>query len=138
MMQPEVFAARTLDAASAHAKIAARGIGHGVRVNLSDGTQRKGVLVQIGDASFDLAEKGETQPAKISYEQVTGVHRTGLSTGQKVGIGVGAALVAISITAVVVVRGMTKAWFKPAVSSGHQAIPCAASGPGSPATCAQE
>jgi hypothetical protein len=83
------FAAKKLvDPAAIKAKLAARGVGAGVRVTLADNTDAKGIIISIGDQSFTLKAKSAGQPREIQFAEVTGVHGTGLSTASKIGIGV--------------------------------------------------
>jgi hypothetical protein len=93
------LASNTPDPALIKAKLAARGVGADVRVSLSDHTQARGIIVNIGEQSFALKVRTVDQPREFPYAQLTGVHGTGLSTGAKIGIGaaIGVAAVVIGI-----------------------------------------
>jgi hypothetical protein len=94
------FAAKKpADPAVIKAKIQSRGVGQGVRVTLTGGTDAKGVIVAIHDQGFALKLKTVDQPREIEYAQITGVHNDKLTRGQKVGIVVGAVAVGIVIVA---------------------------------------
>lgn len=105
-------ASKPVDVAQVKAKVAARGVGQGVRVTLADKTEQKGMIVSIGDQSFVLQPKGASAQSEVQYAQVTGVHRDKLSTGQKVAIVAGIAGVAIGITAIVLVHDVHKSLSK--------------------------
>jgi hypothetical protein len=92
-------ASNTPDPALMKAKLAARGVGADIRVSLSDHSQARGIIVNIGEQSFALKVRTVDQPREFQYAQVTGVHGTGLSTGAKIGIGaaIGVAAVVIGI-----------------------------------------
>lgn len=100
------FAARKpLDASAVKAKIEARGLGQNVKVTKSDKTQITGTIIGIGEQSFALRQKTGAQPEEVPYTEVSEVHNSGhLSTGAKVGIGVGIAAVVIGIVALVFVH----------------------------------
>jgi hypothetical protein len=99
------FAAkRPADPAAMKAKIQARGVGQGVRVNLADHTETKGLIVAINDLSFTVRPKNSADVRQIEYAQLTGVHNEHLSRGQKVGITVVVIAAGIGITAAVFVH----------------------------------
>jgi hypothetical protein len=99
------FAAKKpADPAAMKAKVAARGVGQGVRVTLADNTEAKGLIVSIGEQSFTVKPKGADQPREIQYAQVTGVHNQKLSTGTKILIGVAILGAAVGITAAIFVH----------------------------------
>ncbi len=78
------FAAKKpVDPAAMKAKVQARGVGQGVRVTLAGGTEANGVIVSIGDQSFQVKPKGAAQPQEIQYAQVTGVHDGKMGNGKK-------------------------------------------------------
>jgi hypothetical protein len=94
-----VFAAgEPVDAAAMKAKVAAHGVGQGVRVTLSDDTEARGLIVSIGEQSFALKPKGADQAREIQYTQITGVHNQKLSTRTKVIIVVAIFGAAVGIT----------------------------------------
>jgi hypothetical protein len=97
-----VFAAgKPVDAAAMKAKVAAHGVGQGVRVTLSDNTEARGLIVSTGEESFALKPKGADQAREIQYTQITGVHNQKLSTRTKVIIIVAIFGAAVGITAAV-------------------------------------
>lgn len=96
------FAAkRPVDPAAIKAKVQARGVGQGVRVTMADKTETNGVIVSIGDQSFQVKPMGAAQPQEIQYVQVTGVHNSKMGTGTKVIIVVVIAGAAIGIVAAI-------------------------------------
>jgi hypothetical protein len=109
-------ASKSLDAAAVKEKITARGVGHGVRVILTDKADIRGIIVSIGDQDFALKSEGVDQPQSIQYAVVTSVHafkpstktkvagasQGGLSKPAKVGIGVGIAVVGLMFVAIIV------------------------------------
>jgi hypothetical protein len=68
------------------AKIVARGEGAQVRVNLTDRTQLKGQIVNIGAESFTLSVKSAAEPRTIEYAQLAGVRKAKMSTESKVAV----------------------------------------------------
>ena len=88
--------------AAVKVKVAARGVGQGVRVTLSDQSSATGVVAGIGEQGFTLQSNGDSKPRDIQYAQITGVHKDKLSTGKKVAIVaiIGAAAVAIYVAVV--------------------------------------
>ena len=54
-------AGKPLDAAAMNAKVAARGVGQGVRVTLADNTEANGLIASIGEQSFALKPKSADQ-----------------------------------------------------------------------------
>jgi hypothetical protein len=94
-------ASKHMDAASAKAKIEARGQGHGLRIVETDKSQVTGTIVSIGEQSVVLQPKTGTAPVEIPYAQVSEVHNDKLSKGAKIGIGVGIAAAAVAIVAIV-------------------------------------
>jgi hypothetical protein len=100
------FAARKpLDASAVKAKIASRGLGQNVKVTKLDKTQIAGTIIGIGEQSFALRAKAGAQPEEVPYTEVSEVHNSGhLSTGAKIGIGVGIAAAVIGIVALVFIH----------------------------------
>lgn len=105
-------AKRSMDVAQIKAKIEARGVGQGVRVNLVDKTEQKGLITSIGEQSFTLKPQKNAQTVDVSYAQVTGVHPDKLSTGQKVAIVVGIAVAAVAVVAIVLIHSFDKSFSK--------------------------
>ena len=77
-----------IDSASLQQKLVARGIGKGVKISEVDGTVVKGTLVSIDADSFQITQKGATQPTRVSNTQVHKFSNDGRSTAGKIGIGV--------------------------------------------------
>ena len=99
------FAAKKpVDPAAMKAKIEMRGVGNGVKVTFADNTEVKGLIISIGDQSFSVKTRHADQPQEIQYAQLTGVYKDKASMGEKVGIVVAVAGVAIVITALVFVH----------------------------------
>ena len=84
-----IAAKNPIDPEIMKARIQARGVGQGVRVVLADKTEAKGLIVSIGEQRFAVKVMNADQPRDIEYAQVTGVHNARMTTGQKVGLGVG-------------------------------------------------
>jgi len=105
------FAAkRPVDPVVMKAKIQARGVGEGVRVVLADKTEAKGLIASIGEHSFAVKARNADQPREIEYAQVTGVHSAKMTTGQKIGLGVGIFGAAVIITAIIFTHELDKPW----------------------------
>lgn len=90
----------TLTPATAKQMVQARGVGKGIKVKEADGTTLRGKITSIGDDSFSM-QAGSRSAVEISYAQVTRVQGPGLSTGAKIGILIGAAVVATAAISVV-------------------------------------
>ena len=105
------FAAKKpVDPAAMKAKVQARGVGQGVRVTMAGGAETKGVIVSIGDQSFQVKPKGAAEPQEIQYAQVTGVHNGKMGTGTKVII---VAVIAAAAVVIVVAVLASKAKILP-------------------------
>lgn len=92
---PMLTAEKPINPAAMKAKIVARGEGQDVRVTLADKSQVKGFILSIHEQDFVLKAKGPGEPRTIEYSQITGVHKGHMSTGAKIGIGVGIGVVGI-------------------------------------------
>ena len=70
-----------------------------VVVKLNNGTTLKGYIVQTGDEGFDLADSKTKKTTAISYQDVSQIKKSGMSTMAKVliGVGVGAAIAVVVI-----------------------------------------
>jgi hypothetical protein len=79
-------APRQLDAAKAKETLIKRGIGNGVRITQSDGTDVTGILAAIHDDSFEVTPLQASMPTTIPYAQVTGIHND-KSIGAQMGKG---------------------------------------------------
>jgi hypothetical protein len=86
--QSTAFARKPLSGTTIKEEIAAIGEGQQCRLKLFDGTQAKGVIVNIHADNLTLKTKGVDQPRRIDYAQITGVHRAGMSDA-KVAITIG-------------------------------------------------
>ena len=98
---PAFAAKKPVDPAAMKAKIEMRGVGNGVKVTFADNTEVKGLIISIGDQSFSVKTRHADQPQEIQYAQLTGVYKDKASMGEKVGIVVAVAGVAIVITVLV-------------------------------------
>jgi len=83
-------------------QVQARGTGEKatVKVTLRDKSIVKGYISQTGPESFRVKDKKSGKVTTISYEDAARVQKSGLSTGAKIGIGVGivgGVLVAIAL-----------------------------------------
>jgi len=100
------FPADTANAPDAHikAEIAKRGTGEKARVRITtrDNRQMSGYIKEAGDSSFVLATKHSAETTRLAYSDVSRVRGPGLSTGAKVGIGVGAFAAGVGIMAAVI------------------------------------
>ena len=68
-----------------------------VRATLVNGVTVKGHISRIEEASFDVTDKKTGQTRTIPYQDVQKIQGPGLSTGAKIGIGVGVAVVRVAI-----------------------------------------
>ena len=74
--------ARPLDLVAVREKVADIGEGHQCRLKLADGTEVKGVIVNIHADNFTLKTKGVDEPRSIDYTQITGVHKAEMSDAE--------------------------------------------------------
>ena len=74
LSQSMAFAKKHPDGPAIREKVAAVGEGHQCRLKLADGTQVKGVIVNIHADNLTLKTKDVDQPRQIDYAQITGVH----------------------------------------------------------------
>ena len=81
---------KPLDLTTVRDRIADIGEGHQCRLKLADGTQAKGMIISIHADNLTLKTKGVDQPRRIDYAQITGVHKVGRASDNKVGITIGA------------------------------------------------
>jgi hypothetical protein len=88
-------------ASEVKAGVAAIGTGKSsrVRVLLNDKSKYHGYITEIGEDSFVVADAKTGALAPIGYAEVKGIKGNNLSTGAKIGIGVGIAA-AVAIVAV--------------------------------------
>ena len=93
-----------MDTTIVQAKVKARGIGKEVKITETDKTQLKGVIVKIGEQSFQLKVKDSPDPVEIPYANVSSVHNAGLSTGAKVGIGILIGVVAVVLILAIIIN----------------------------------
>lgn len=89
----------TARVAKVKAEVARRGVGEKARikVKLQDKTEVKGYVSQTGEDSFVVTDAKTGAKTTIAYREVTRVDGKGLSTAAKIGIGVGAVVVAIGL-----------------------------------------
>jgi hypothetical protein len=99
---PKEMAKRAMLAAEVKAGVASIGAGKStrVRVLLSDKTKYHGYITEIHDDYFVVTEAKTGATAPIAYPEVKGIKGNNLSTGAKIGIGVGIAA-AVAIIAVI-------------------------------------
>ncbi len=103
-----VFASETTtvqpDPANIKADIAKRGTGEKARVRITtrDNKQISGYIKEAGDSSFVLGTKRSAETTTLAYSDVSKVRGPGLSTGAKVGIGLGAFAAGVGIMAGVI------------------------------------
>ena len=92
-------------------QLARRGVGHGVKLIRTDGSEIKGRIVSLGERSVDLQTKGATTTSTVPYAEIARVNGPGLSTGAKVGIGIGVGVVvSVGIAAIVINHEINKPW----------------------------
>ena len=73
---------RPLDPGTVHVKVLKRGIGNFIAVQLADGIQLFGRILEVRDHSFFLQLHNDPQPTEIFYTDVAYL-RTGFTAGQK-------------------------------------------------------
>lgn len=84
----------------------AHGVGKMVKVKETDGKVLRAKIVTIGEQSVVL-QQGSKPTAEVPYANVTAVTGPGLSTGQKVAIGVGIGVVVlVAITAYIAAHAL--------------------------------
>ena len=74
---------RPLDPGTVHVKVLRRGVGNLIAVQLADGIQLFGRIIEVGDHSFSLQLHNDPQPTEIFYTDVAYL-TTGFNTGQKI------------------------------------------------------
>lgn len=82
------FAKTPLSPEKAKDKITQRGVGHSVRLVLTDKTTVKGMLAKIGPEDCEINVEGTGQIHPVSYSQVAEYHNGKLSKAAKIGIGI--------------------------------------------------
>ena len=87
--QSMAFARKPLDGPAIREKVAAIGEGHQCRLKLVDGTQAKGMIVNIHADNLTLKTEGVQEPQRIDYAQITAVQKSGISGNAKLVIGIG-------------------------------------------------
>jgi hypothetical protein len=87
----------TLQAAKVKEKVQKRGDKSRVKVTLTNGTVVDGNISKIEDTSFEVTYKKTGQATTIAYADVQKLGGPGLSTGEKVAIGVGVGLGVVAI-----------------------------------------
>lgn len=94
-------AAPAPDEAAIRSKVSAYGIGYRVKVDLTDKSQVNGVIAGIDEKTFAVKPKGNTPAQAVPYASVQRIHKDGLSTGQKIGIG--AAVIVVAFGAMIAI-----------------------------------
>jgi sRNA-binding regulator protein Hfq len=88
---------RALQAAKAKESVQKRGEKSRVKVTLTNGTVVEGNISKIEDNSFEVTYKKTGQATTIAYADVQKLGGPGLSTGEKVAIGVGVGLGVVAV-----------------------------------------
>jgi hypothetical protein len=96
------FASKPANGPKIREKIAEIGEGRECRLKLVDGTQAKGVIVNIHADNIVLKAKGVDEPLRIDYTQIAGVHKAGMSDAK-------VAITIVSVTGAVVIGMLI--WF---------------------------
>jgi hypothetical protein len=91
-------------AAKVKTDVQKRGMGEKsrVRTTLVNGVTVKGYISKIDEASFAVTDTKTTVATTVSYAEVRRIQGPGLSTGAKIGIGVGVAAVVVGVAAAVI------------------------------------
>ena len=87
--QSMAFARKPLDGPAIREKVAAIGEGHQCRLKLVDGTQAKGMIVNIHADNLTLKTESVQEPQRIDYAQIIAVQKSGISGNAKLVIGIG-------------------------------------------------
>lgn len=87
-------------------RVQKRGVGERVRVTLVNGSEVKGFISEVDEASFVVTDKKSGRTTAVSYAEVQKVRGPGLSKGAKIGITVA---VVVGVLAIVVVIFIHKA-----------------------------
>ena len=74
---------KPLDPGTVHVKVLKRGVGNLIAVQLADGIQLYGRILEVGDHSFSMQLHNDPQPTEIFYTDVAYL-TTGFTTGQKI------------------------------------------------------
>lgn len=104
----QVQAQETPQAAKIKAKVQKRGIGEksGVKAKLVNGTEVKGYISKIEEASFTVTDKKTSQTTIVSYADVQKIRGPGLSKGGVIAlVAVGGAVVVLVAIGVIVGHG---------------------------------
>ena len=90
------------------ADVEKRGIGEKsrVKVELVNGTEAKGYVSKVDNASFEVPDKKTTQTTTIRYAEVKKIRGPGLSKGATIAIVAG---VGVVVVAVVIAVGLSTA-----------------------------
>jgi hypothetical protein len=75
-------APKPLDPGTVHVKVLKRGVGNFIAVQLADGIQLFGRIIEVDDHSFFMQLHNDPQPTEIFYTDVAYL-RTGFSASQK-------------------------------------------------------
>ena len=85
-------------------KVQALGVGHGASVWLNDGSHRSGKIASIDATSFTLDRGHKHGTETVAFVDVSKVQKSGLTTGDKVSIGVLGSMAGAAIFAAVAIR----------------------------------
>ena len=86
-----------------------RGTGERSRVKVmrTNGSQVKGYISKLDESSFAVTDKKTGQTTTIAYGEVQKIQGPGLSTGEKVAIGVGVGVAVFVIVGVIIARSIS-------------------------------
>ena len=104
MEAPRAQAQQTPQVAKVRKEVEKRGAGEKsrVKIKLTSGTEVKGYISKIEEASFTVTDKKSGQAKTISFAEVRKVQGPGLSKGAKIGIAVGVTAGVVAAAAIVV------------------------------------
>ena len=86
LLMPEAaFAKKPLTPEQAKQKITQRGVGHSVRLVLTDDSQLKGIIAKLGNEDVEIGVEGSGEVQTVAYSQIREYHNGKLSKGAKTG-----------------------------------------------------
>ena len=101
---PIAFAAHKAPPKDVLTQVTALGVGHWAVVWLKHGHQLKGTIAGIDATSFTLDRGGNHGTETLTFADVSKVQKSGLTTGDKVAIGVFGVMVAGAVIAVLAIK----------------------------------
>lgn len=104
----QVQTQETAQAAKIKAKVQKRGMGENSRVKakLVNGSEVKGYISKIEEASFTVTDKKTGNTTTVPYADVQKIRGPGLSNGNKILIGVGVGVVVFGIVVGIILSKM--------------------------------